>query len=51
MCVHASVRVLVNVCVGVTPPETAEKVVDPSEINEKRVGSVTGLHPRLAPQT
>ena len=54
MCVHASVCVLVNVCVGVgvTPPETAGQVVDPSEINdEKSVGSVTGLHPRLAPQT
>ena len=36
VCVHASVCVLVNECVGVgvTPPETAEKVVDTSEVNE-----------------
>ena len=35
-----------------TPPEPTREVVDPFKIDdEKSVGSVTGLHPRLAPQT
>ena len=56
MCVCVYVHIVWSgMCVWVwtyTPPEQTREVVDPFKIdNEKRMGSVTGLHPQLAPQT